>query len=73
MTDRFRGFTVALAKDVREDDFEAIEKAVRMIKGVLDVVPIRDNPDAWIADERARRELGEKLWQVLYPSKKENI
>ena len=37
MTDRIKGFTVVLAQDVREDDFEAIENVVRMIKGVQSV------------------------------------
>ena len=40
-----------------------------MIRGVSDVIPILDSPDDWINQERVRRELGEKIWQVLYPKK----
>lgn len=39
MTDRVKGFTVTLDKDMRDDDFEAIKTAVEMIKGVLHVEP----------------------------------
>lgn len=39
MTDRIKGFTVTLANDMRDDDFEAIKTAVEMIKGVIHVEP----------------------------------
>jgi hypothetical protein len=37
MTDRVKGFTVTLERDVREDDFQRIKEAVEMIVGVLHV------------------------------------
>ena len=39
MTDRVKGFTVTLAKDVRIDDIESTMQAIRMIKGIVDVQP----------------------------------
>lgn len=39
MTNRIKGFTVTLDKDMRDDDFEAIKTAVEMIKGVVHVEP----------------------------------
>ena len=39
MTDRIKGFTVTLANNMRDDDFEAIKTAVEMIKGVIHVEP----------------------------------
>ena len=34
MTDRFKGLTVVLDRDIREDDAEYIIKTISMIKGV---------------------------------------
>ncbi len=39
MTDRVKGFTVTLEKDIRIDDVQCIIDAISMIKGVLDVEP----------------------------------
>jgi hypothetical protein len=39
MTDRIKGFTVALDRDYRDDDVEVIANAIRMIKGVVAVEP----------------------------------
>jgi hypothetical protein len=67
MTDRYYALTVILEKDMRDDDTEKIIEAIKMIKGVLDVKPLISDPTTWMAQERAKRELGEKLWNVLYP------
>jgi len=40
MTDRVKGFTVTLERDIRDDDFQQILEAVEMIKGVLHVEPV---------------------------------
>ncbi len=69
MTDRYHSLTVILEKDMRDDDAERMIEAIQMIKGVLDVKPVISDPTSWMAEERARRELGEKLWNVLYPKK----
>lgn len=67
MTDRINGFYVALEKDTRVDDAEATIAAVKQIKGVLSVkVHVSDMTDHF-AYERVRRELGTKLWEILYP------
>lgn len=67
MTDRLNALTVVLETDIRDDDAETLIAAIRQLRGVLsvtgNVVEIGDH----IAQERARRDLGEKLWQVLYP------
>lgn len=39
MTDRIRQLTVVLDTDYRDDDVEAIVNALRMVRGVADVVP----------------------------------
>ncbi len=71
MTDRYYALTVILEKDIRDDDASRMIEAIQMIKGVQEVKPLISNPSIYMAQERARRELGDKLWKVLYP-KNEN-
>lgn len=69
MTDRHNGFTVTLEHDIRSDDAEATIAAIRQLKGVLAVDPMVSTHADHVAQMRARHELGEKLWRVLYPEK----
>lgn len=39
MTDRHSGYLVVLEADLREDDAQAVIDALRMVKGVADVIP----------------------------------
>jgi hypothetical protein len=65
MTDRLKGFIVTLEEDIREDDAADIITAIGMIRGVLSCKPlVRDYGDL-MAHERVRRELGQKLLDVL--------
>lgn len=68
MSDRINYITVVLEEDKRDDDCEATLNAIRNIKGVLSAEPNIANPDHWVAEERAKRELGKKLWKVIFPS-----
>jgi len=68
MTDRFYALTVILEKDIREDDAEPILNAIKMIKGVQDVKGNVSDPSTWMAEERARFELGKKLLNLVYPN-----
>lgn len=67
MTDRFNSLTVVLENDIRADDAEVIISAIRQIRGVLSVSGNVSDVSAHIAQERARHELGSRLWEVLYP------
>lgn len=69
MSDRINTITVVLEKDTRDDDCEAILNAIRMTKGVLSVTPNVADPGEYMAIERARHDLGKKLWKVLYPDR----
>jgi len=66
MTDKFNTLTVVLENDIREDNatLELIS-AIRQLRGVLSVTGNVANLSDHLATERARRELIEKLWQVL--------
>ena len=65
MTDRYHTLTVVLERDTRTDDAEALIAAIGQMRGVLKVSGVVADPAAYMAKERARRELGEKLWAVL--------
>ena len=67
MTDRLNGFIVYFDKEIREDDAERIRQAILTLKNVIGADPIVAEYDSYIAKEQARRELGVKLWKVLYP------
>jgi len=67
MTDRFNSLTVVLENDIRDDDAEAILSAIRQIRGVLSVSGNVSDVSTHVAQERARHELGERLWEVLHP------
>ncbi len=66
MTERYKGFTVVLEENIRSDDAKNTINAIRQIKGVIEVAPvIRNGINDYIADQRARRELIDKIYGVL--------
>ena len=70
MTDRINGLTVVLTHDIRDDDSQCIIDAIQMIKGVLSVkANISDHFDDHIAYERVKRELTDKMWEIIHPKK----
>jgi hypothetical protein len=69
MTDRLSGVFVTFERDIREDDARPIVEAIRQLRGVLSVTAHVSDVTLHVAEMRARRELGEKLWRVLDPSK----
>lgn len=71
MTERYNALTVILENDIREDDAQALVAAIRQLRGVLNVTgEVCDSLASVIARERARRDLGDKLWRVIYPDDK---
>ncbi len=69
MTDRIKGCWVAFESDIREDDVQPLIEAIKRLRGVLAVEESVADSDDWMNRERIRRELGEKLWAVLYPKR----
>jgi hypothetical protein len=67
MTDKYNYLTVALEDDIRSDDAETIIAAIGMIRGVLKVEPNVANGTDWTAQQRIRREIGTRVWEVLFP------
>lgn len=67
MTDRFHSLVVVLESDLRSDDAQALIDAIKQLRGVLSVSGEITDIGTLMAEERAKRELGEKLWNVIYP------
>lgn len=65
MTTRWKGFTVALECDIREDDGEFILNAIRAIRGVADVQPIETTSQDWIDRRQLRHETHIKLYEAI--------
>lgn len=62
-----RVLTVALRGNLRDEQLEAVIKAISLIKGVAKVTPEKVDPLQWSADEKARREIRKKIGDILYP------
>ena len=65
MTDRFNYLTVALEKDTRDDDAEQILNAIRMIKGVASVKGNVKSQGDWMAEQRIRIEVRDRLFDII--------
>lgn len=71
MTDRVNAFIVTLEKDARVDDVEELQKALGMMKGVIDVQPMVSTPMQHVATVRARYGLIQKMLDLLNSSENE--
>ncbi len=69
MTDRVHTLTVVLDHDFRVDDAESIIDAIGMVKGVLSVTGVVADSTSYMAEERARHDLGQKIFDVVYPNR----
>lgn len=65
MTDRLKGIVVAFDADIREDDARKIIDAVLQLRGVCAVTPALVTPADWINRARVKRELLEKMTDLL--------
>jgi len=64
MTDRYKGLTVSLEKDTREDDAEYILNAIRMIRGVASVEGNVSTPEDHMNRQQVRAEIRDKLYAL---------
>lgn len=65
MSDIVRGFTVVFEKDVSEEEFDRIEAAVRMIRGVLDVERSISTSTEWMSYRQASYEIESAVYAAL--------
>ena len=65
VSERHAGYVVTLDADLHEDDAEQVLTALRMIRGVVSVVPVQGSIETAVGEERARYELRAKLLEAL--------
>jgi hypothetical protein len=73
VTDRLKGFVVVLDQDLREDDAEATLTAIRQLRHVIAVEPVKAGTDDAFAEERVRYELGRRLLEVVFPERTKRV
>lgn len=64
MSDRVKGFVVALDKNYREEDIEKIKQAIMQIKGVIGVKENVANADDYIIKVRITRKVQDRLYEI---------
>jgi hypothetical protein len=57
VTTRHAGYVVTPADDIRDDDAEHIINALKMIKGVVSVLPVEADLSTHIATERVHHQV----------------
>ena len=65
MTDTVHSLTVVLDHDIRVDDVSVLKQAILCLKGVVAVEANVADPTSWMAEERAKQELKNRLWETL--------
>ena len=70
MTDRIHGLTVALEQPIRADDVEELVKAIKCLRGVVDVSTHVCRAEDYFAYSRAHRDIEGVLWDALAENKK---
>lgn len=67
MSDTYNALIVAFERDLTLHEVQRLRDAIEQMRGVLKVTARMADSQSYISDERAKRELGEKLFKVLYP------
>lgn len=65
MTDRAKGFTVTLEKDIRVDEMNFILNALKMVKGVVDVQAIISDHNDFMVENRFKSEFKYKMYEFI--------
>lgn len=65
MSDRHHSYTVVLEHVLKDEDSDEVIQAIKMVKGVADVVPHVADGGFYIAREQAKSDLRRKMWKVI--------
>jgi hypothetical protein len=65
MSDRYNSLIVFLEKDLKDEDAEPLIEAIKQFRGVLSVQPNVSNMLSILAEDRAKADLREKIWELL--------
>lgn len=65
MTERYDALTVVFDKEIREDDLQHWIDAIKMLRNVIEVIPVKDS-DQFVGGGyyRARHEFQMKLFEL---------
>ena len=69
MTNRVKGFTVTLERDIKEEDFQRVQEAVEMIVGVLHVEPSLATGQDHITRMRLKNDITRNILKVIDETK----
>lgn len=72
MSNRHHSYTVVLDHELKDEDSEEVIQAIKMIKGVTQVVPHIADGGFYIAREQAKIDLRQQMWDLLHPAEKTN-
>ena len=64
MSDRHIAFTVTLEQPIKDEDSKVIADAIKMIRGVQNVVPVVADAQTHWAKESAARDLTAKILEM---------
>ena len=73
MSDSFHSLLVILDRDTPEETVGMLKDAILMLKGVISVDANVADISSAMAEARARREIGAKLWDALYPERSKTV
>lgn len=65
MSDRHVAYTVVLSCELKDEDSQRTLAAIRMLKGVLSVVPVVADANFYVARQQAKYELRRLLFDAL--------
>ena len=69
MSEHYNGLTVTLSDDLSEERTNEIIKAITQIRGVISATAHVADVGTHLAYERARRELADRMWDILFPKR----
>lgn len=70
MSASYNGLTVAFKEPVSQEYMERVKEAILLFVGVAEVEPVESNFESWILKAQVKRDLSEKLWDVLHGDQK---
>jgi hypothetical protein len=65
MTERYHTLTVVLDHDMRLEEVDLLVQAIRQLRGITSVSANVADYTSFMAEERAKRTLRERLWKIL--------
>jgi len=65
MSNQIKGFTVTLNQDISEEGAERLINAILMLKEVIDVVPIKKDPQDYMIKMRFKNSIKKALFGFI--------